>query len=57
MKLTDKKPVPAGWPEELGLLLDEIAREPVPENLLHLAIQLQEKLRKQRALEMVETTV
>lgn len=36
-------------PVELGQLLNEIEREPVPEKLLDLAIRLQAELQKQRA--------
>jgi hypothetical protein len=49
MKAADERPATSGGPDEFGDLLDAIAREPVPEKLLDLAIRLQEALRKQRA--------
>ena len=49
MTAADERPREPALPEELGGLLDEIAREPVPEKLLELAIRLQEALRKQCA--------
>lgn len=55
MTAADEKPGEPGLPEEFGRLLDEIAREPVPEKLLHLAVRLQEKLRE-RAPDTVEPT-
>ena len=48
MTAKDERPREPALPEELGGLLDEIAREPAPEKLLELAMRLQEALRKQR---------
>jgi len=41
----------AGLPAEIGLILEAIEREPVPERLLTLAVKLQEALAKRRAIE------
>ena len=49
MKAAAERPATSGGPDEFGDLLDAIAREPVPEKLLDLAIRLQEALRKQRS--------
>jgi len=49
MKNADDRPGWPGLPAELGELLDEIAHEPVPERLLHLATLLQVELRRHRA--------
>ncbi|MFN3548411.1 MAG: hypothetical protein ACK4U0_13050 [Mesorhizobium sp.] len=49
MTAAEERPQEPALPEELGGLLDEIAREPAPEKLLELAMRLQEALRKQRA--------
>ena len=38
-------------PPEIGILLDEIEKEPVPEKLLTLAQQLQQALSERRRLE------
>jgi hypothetical protein len=56
MTLPNEKPGEPGSPDEFVQLLDEIAREPVPERLLLLAVRLQEKLREQRAAARVEPT-
>ncbi|MDN2578461.1 hypothetical protein [Aquibium sp. ELW1220] len=56
MTLPNEKPGELGSPDEFVQLLDEIAREPVPERLLLLAVRLQEKLREQRAAARVEPT-